>query len=89
MLHRIFLLLGRHIKFIMHQARSQRGKNENIHLLVEQFARVPDVHGSLNLVAREDPYFNSSLPYVKDGLINLLLQFVLDRRRSDQLKVDL
>lgn len=60
---------------------------ELLRSLVDQVAQIPDVLGSLQLVACQHPYLDSGLVQVRDGLRHSVLQLVLQRSGAEQQEV--
>jgi len=49
---------------------------------------VADIDGSLNFITGEYPKLDTCLLDIVDGLANLILQLVLDGRRTDQIELN-
>lgn len=64
-------------------------KNEHIHCIVEQLARVSNVDCCLHLITRQHPELDSGLLDVIDCFANLILKFILNSCRSNQIELNL
>ena len=53
-------------------------ENENVHLVVEKLASMTYVHSCLNFITGEDPYTDTSLSQVVNGLSYIFLKLVLN-----------
>mmetsp|Transcript_30716 Transcript_30716/g.30208 ORF Transcript_30716/g.30208 Transcript_30716/m.30208 type:complete len:207 (-) Transcript_30716:649-1269(-) len=60
--------------------------HEDLHVLLQQRAGVPDVDGRLHLVPRQHPQLDPRLPDERYRLRHVVLQPVLDRCRTHQRK---